>query len=227
MVLFQCASSVPELSAYAMPSCVSTHGLNDSMYPTCLLSIAQKGAHRHRSFLSLFKNFLVSPARSHLALLVKSIKFGFVEAVSVAKSRPELDRRDLILWAVVACRLHLNLQRNVPIAPFSASRLDGDCHASFHKGPVGFSVYPGSLRCCSRTGCGRRRRRYWRHWWHCGIQRRWTRWNGDSDAERKRYYRFNVRDITVEHNGNVVRRFAAENEYRGYREDGHLPQPAE
>jgi hypothetical protein len=57
-----------------------------------------------------------------------------------------------------------------------------------------------------------------------GRQRRWTRWYGDSDAKWKRHYRFNVQDIAAEHNGNVVRKFAAENEYRDYRDyrdDGH------
>ena len=97
----------------------------------------------------------------------------------------------------------------------------GDCHASFHKGIIGFSVNSGFLRCRSRTGCRRRWCWYWRHRWYRGRQRRWTRWYGDSDAKWKRHYRFNVRDIAAEHNGNVVRKFAAENEYRDYRDDGH------
>lgn len=90
----------------------------------------------------------------------------------------------------------------------------GDCHASCHKELIGFSVNFGGLRCRLRTGC----RRWWCRWYgrrrrYRERQRRWTRWNGNSDAKWKRHDRFNVRDVGVEHNGNVVRPCAAENEY--------------
>jgi hypothetical protein len=94
----------------------------------------------------------------------------------------------------------------------------GDCHASFHKPVVGVSVNFGILRCRSRNGCRRRWRGYGRRRRHRGRQRRWTRWNGDSDAKGQRHYRFNLRDIGFEQNGNVVRQRSAENEYG---DDGH------
>jgi hypothetical protein len=88
----------------------------------------------------------------------------------------------------------------------------GDCHASCHKGIVGFSVNSGVLRCRLRAGCGRwrwygRRRRRSRR------QRRWTGRNGVSDAQWKRHYRFDIRDRGFKYDGSVAKKRAAENEY--------------
>jgi hypothetical protein len=63
MVLFQCASSVPELSAVQDAEFASArNSLNDSMYPTGPIPIARSTLTGICSFLSVFKNFLVSPA---------------------------------------------------------------------------------------------------------------------------------------------------------------------
>lgn len=98
---------------------------------------------------------------------------------------------------------------DVPVAPLSGLG-EGDCHASCHKGTIGFSVNFGALRCRLRPG--RRQRRYGRRRRHSGRQWRWTRWNWNNNSKWKRHYRFNIHDVAPEHNGNIVRRCAAENE---------------
>lgn len=102
-----------------------------------------------------------------------------------------------------------DLPRDVPVAPLSGLG-EGDCHASCHKGTIGFSVNFGALRCRLRPG--RRQRRYGRRRRHSGRQWRWTRWNWNNNSKWKRHYRFNIHDVAPEHNGNIVRRCAAENE---------------
>src|ERR1700730_4356057 len=65
MVLFRCASSVPELSAVQDAEFASArNSLNDSMYPTGPVPIARSPLTGICSCLSVFKNFLVSPAVS-------------------------------------------------------------------------------------------------------------------------------------------------------------------
>src|ERR1700682_5775766 len=62
MLLFRCASSVPELSAVQDAEFSSArNSLNDSMYPTGLIPIARSTLIDICSFLSVFKNLTVRP----------------------------------------------------------------------------------------------------------------------------------------------------------------------
>gem|GEM_PF-6559094 len=142
---------------------------------------------------------------------IKSIEFSLEEAINVDKSRPDPSKGALALWAVMACRLRLSYSGMCRCATLRLVS-EGDCHATFDKGPVGFGVDFEFRRCCSRTGCRRWWCWYWRRRWDGGRQRRRTGWNRDGAVKWKRHYRFNARGVGFEHNWNVVRQFAGKNE---------------
>ena len=99
MLLFQCASSVPELSAVQDAEFASArNSLNDSMYPTGLIPIARSTLIGICSFLSVFKNFLcLLLSRSDLAVLFICI----ITSYSLVLAAPVVPREATALDKVV------------------------------------------------------------------------------------------------------------------------------
>ena len=89
---------------------------------------------------------------------------------------------------------------------------NGDCHASYDKGFIGFGVDCEFVRRRLCAGCRRRWRRYWWRRWYRGRHRRWTRWNRDGNAKCKWCDRLTVRRVRFEHDGKIVRQFGETNE---------------